>query len=125
MHFANPQWIIVSPKTITLAAGAAGQVNATMRIPVNARPGEYQALVVFQPVAPGASADTPNIQVGTKVVFRIAQSNLFVGVYWRIRSLFEIFTPWSYMVLALLVLVPLAWFLARRFRISLSVSRKP
>ena len=124
VHFADPKWITVAPKTISLEAGDTGLVNATMKVPLRARPGEYQALLVAQPIALGAGANTPNIQVGTKVVFRIAQSNLVIALYWRIRSLLEIWAPWSYIVLATLIVLPFSFFFVRRYRVSLVVRRR-
>jgi hypothetical protein len=124
VHFADPKWITVAPKTISLEAGESGLVNATMKVPLRARPGEYQALLVAQPIALGAGANTPNIQVGTKVMFRIAESNLLIGLYWRIRSLLEIWAPWSYIVLAAVTVLVLSFIIVRRYRVSLVVTRR-
>jgi hypothetical protein len=124
VHFADPAWITVLPETIVLEAGARGLVTPTMRVPLKARPGDYQALLVAQPIMPGADAATPNIQVGTKVLFRIARSNLLMAVYWRIRSLFELWSPWPYLVLAALIALPATVLVIRRYRVSLAVTRR-
>jgi hypothetical protein len=122
--FADPRWITVSPGTVSIEASQSALINATIQVPLTVRPGEYQALIVAQPLVPGASADTPNVQVGTKVVFRIVQSNVLVALYWRIRSLADLWAPWSYVGLALVVGLPLGWFLMRRYRVSFAVSRR-
>lgn len=122
--FADPRWIRVTPGTVSLEASRSALINATITVPFLARPGDYQTLIVAQPIVPGASANMPNVQVGTKVVFRIVQSNPWAALYWRIRSLLELWAPWSYIVLALLFVLPLAWYLARRYRVSFAVSRR-
>ena len=122
--FADPRWVTVSPGTVSLDASRSALINATISVPFLARPGNYQALIVAQPVVPGASANTPNVQVGTKVVFRIVHSNPFAALYWRIRSLLELWAPWSYILLALLVVLLLVRYVARRYRVSFAVSRR-
>ena len=122
--FADPRWVTVSPTTVSLDASRSALINATISVPFFARPGNYQALIVAQPIVPGAGANTPNVQVGTKVVFRIVHSNPLAALYWRIRSLLELWAPWSYILLALLVVLPLVRYLARRYQVSFAVSRR-
>ena len=121
---ADSRWIALTPAAVSLDASRSALINAIITVPLLVRPGEYQALIVAQPVVPGASPGTPAVQVGTKVVFRIVQSNPLVALFWRIRSLFEMWAPWSYIGAGIVIAGLLIWFLRRRYAVSFSVVRR-
>lgn len=123
-RFVDPRWIQVTPAAASIDASRSVLVRATIYVPLTAPSGEYQALIVAQPVVPGASANTPSVQVGTKVVFRVVQSNLLVALFWRVLGLLMLWAPWSYIGLGFLVVVPAVWYISRRYRFAFAVTRR-
>jgi hypothetical protein len=122
--YADPRWFAISPTAATVGPGTAAPFDSVLTLPLVVAPGTYQALVVAQPFDPTANGSRPNIEVGTKVVFRVVPSNWFMAVLWRIYGLFMLWSPWSLIVLAVLVATLLAWIVNSRFHFSFKIARR-
>ena len=68
------EWFDFSPPTMTLAGGASGPVQTRLRIPADAEPGTYSALI-----GPQITTDQPGAQIGAgaaaKLTFTVAPSS--------------------------------------------------
>jgi hypothetical protein len=122
--YADPRWIGISPGSVTLEPSGTALFDATLTLPLVVEPGTYQALIVAEPSVPGDAGSRPNIQVGTKVVFRVVPSNWFMALLWRLYSLLLLWSPWSFIVLAVGAGSLIAWIVHSRYHFSFRVARR-
>ena len=87
-------------------------------------PGDYFAYIEGMPIQ---NLDTGESVIGiaaaTKLYFTIAPSNIFEGIYYRVLSLYNQYTPYSTALLAILAAI-LIWILFRKFfKIDFNIQR--
>lgn len=121
----KPNWFAFDPKEFPVAPGAVQSVQVQLTLPVNAEPGKYFTLLMASP-SKTATSPGANIAVGagTKVSFTVEQTNIFRAIYYRIRDLMKMYSPWSWILLAIVVVAVIAIPLSRKFRFSLGVQRR-
>lgn len=120
---ADPRWIRVTTPPTAVEPSSSALFDSVLTVPFNAAPGTYQVLVVGQPSV-AAQGGAPNIQVGTKVVFKVVAANWLTALWWRLVSLLNLWAPWSYALLIALALLGLLWWVRSRYRFSFGVTRR-
>lgn len=114
-------WFRFAPRRVTLTPGATRKVQTRLRLPSGADPGDYEALVAAQIVSEGKGAQV-GAAAAAKVTFTV-ESETLLGAWWYdIRSAFSDYTPWTWLLPALLALALAAWQLRSRF--SFRVERR-
>lgn len=116
------EWFIFIPDSFHLDASQSQVVEVQANIPIKVAPGDYFAFLSAHPVE---KVDAPNgtkvgISAATKMYFTVAPANFISGVFYRLNSLWKKYTPWTYIVSALLLL-SIATVILRRF-ITLNIS---
>lgn len=119
-------WFSFEPANFYLEPGKTQVVQTKLSLPVKGvKPGDYFAFLSAHPVK---KADTAGISIGvaaaSKLYFTVQPANIFTGIYFRAVSLLALYRPWSYVILAVII-VSLAVMIFRRFfSFNLGVSLK-
>lgn len=119
------EWFSMNPDTFVLDPENIQNVEVRLNLPVKAKPGNYFAFVEAHPVkseeTPGASI---NVAAASKLYFTVKPSNIFQGMYYKTISFFVVNAPWSYIVLAVLVLAALVVFFKQKFSFNIKIATK-
>jgi hypothetical protein len=115
-------WFTFDPSTLTLGPGESQPVHARITLPPDTEPGEYAALIGPEIVAEGTGAQV-GAGAAARLTFTVAPSSgLDAFLRWLFRFLAQ--NPWVLVVVALAIFAVVAWFLRRRFGLSISVNRR-
>ena len=115
------EWFSFDPGTLTLGIEASRAVETTLRIPIDAEPGDYAALIGPQIVSEGSG---PQVGAGAaaRLTFTVQPSSAFDAWLRQIlRFLAE--HPWVWIGALIAVLAVMVLLLRRRF--SITVARRP
>jgi len=106
-------WFRFKPKEFELEPGESKSVDINILLPLSAEAGNYFALVEAKPVS-----DDQGLSIGVAAAarfsFSVESSTLFWSIYNRIASLFTDYSPYSYILVGL-VLVIIIWLILRRY----------
>ena len=92
----SEDWFTFTPSEFTLKPGETQVVNVKLSIPLKSVPGSYFAYIQASPVSSDNSGNAQvTIAAASKLSFEIAPANFFVGIYYRIISLWNIYQPWT------------------------------
>ena len=117
-------WFSFNPPLFRLEPGEDATVGIRVHVPVAARSGDYFALLEAYPVPPDGAGALISVAAATKLSFTVRPSNVFTGsLVWGYHRMNDS-SPYSYILLGLLILVILG-LLARRFlRLQINVTRR-
>jgi hypothetical protein len=122
----DKNWINFYPDTISLEPNSVKMVKVTLDLPIDAKPGDYFVFLQAQPiksdVAGGVS--TVNIAAAAKLYFTIVPANIFMGVYYKLESLWDKFYPWDLVVVLLIIFIVLVYIFRKKFNIQISLKQK-
>lgn len=119
----DKDWFKFSPHKFQLEPGGAQIVEVRLDIPVKVVPGDYFAFIEAHPVVVNESGVTKiNIAAACKFYFSVAPANIFQGIYYRTLSLFTHYSPWSYIVFAVVVFAILTVIFRKKFKFNLRLS---
>lgn len=120
------EWFSFNPLTFHLEPGQSQVVEVKANIPVKVVPGDYFAYLEGHPIKIANSSGGATIGIGaaTKLFFTIKPANIFQGIYYRSAAIMKNYSPWSYVVLAVLVMSILVLIFRRFFSFNLGISRK-
>jgi hypothetical protein len=120
------EWLSFEPEKFHLEPGQAQQVKIKLSLPVKGvKPGQYFAYLEGHPVKKDVAGQTTiGVAAAAKLYFKVAPANFFVGLYYRIASLFALYSPWSYVVLAIVVAAILIALFRRFFSFNIGISFK-
>ena len=120
------EWFSFEPKTFYLEPGKAQQVQVKLSIPIkNVKPGDYFVFLEGHPVKISTAGGTNiGIAAAAKLYFTVAPANVFAGIYYRVVSLFTMYAPWSYVVLAVILASLLVVLIRRYFSLNIGFSVK-
>jgi P pilus assembly chaperone PapD len=118
------EFIILSPTSFYLEPGASQVISLSLDIPVKAKPGDYLAYIEAHPVATSQGGMTIGVAAANKLYFTVRPANAFVGAANHIANFFTGNAPVSYIVLGAVVAGLLAFFLRRRLKVDIRVTRR-
>jgi hypothetical protein len=113
-----------SPVSFDLDAGKSQVISLALDIPVNARPGDYLGYVEAHPVSQATGGTSIGIAAASKIYFTIKPANTFMGITNAIGNFFSRTSPFSYVVLGIIILATLVYFLRRRIKLEVKVIKK-
>ncbi|MGC9605640.1 MAG: hypothetical protein ABSF56_02705 [Minisyncoccia bacterium] len=119
-----PGWFTFSPTTFTLDAGKSQDVSITMVVPVKAVPGDYFAFLEGGPVSSNKPGTTVGVAVAAKLFFTVAPANIFQAALYRISSFFSAYSPWTWIVLGLVLCAVVVYLFRRFFSLSFAVRKR-
>jgi hypothetical protein len=120
-------WFSFEPAQFYLEAGQTQSVQTKLSLPVRgASPGDYFAFLSAHPVIKKSEGGATSIGVAaaSKLYFTVAPANFFSGIYYRAVSLFKLYSPWSYVVSAIIIAALAVLLFRRFFSLNFGVSLK-
>lgn len=123
----DKKWINFYPDSFNLEPGKVQMVNVSIDLPINAKPGDYFTFLQAQPVKndTGDGSNTSiNIAAAAKLYFTIVPANIFMGVYYKMESLWEKFYPWDLIIVLLIIFIILVYIFRKKFNIQISLKEK-
>ena len=93
------EWFTFGPQKFPLSAGGSQNVEVSLTLPVDARPGDYFAFLEAHPVAK-AEGVTIGVAAATKLNFTVKPAGVLGAAVERLRSLLENNAPASYIIIA-------------------------
>ncbi|MDZ7726125.1 MAG: hypothetical protein U5L75_00910 [Candidatus Campbellbacteria bacterium] len=103
---APEEWFTFTPGVFPLEPGETQRVDVKLDLPVrDVKPGDYLAYLEAEPVDQSGEGGATSIGVAaaTKLYFTVAPANIFQGLYYRGLSIVETHSPWSYVILVVLL----------------------
>ena len=120
------EWFKFEPSQFYLEPGQSQLVQIKLTLPIRgAQPGDYFAFLQGRPLQKTESGMTSvGVAAATKLYFTVTPANFFVGIYYRIGSLLKLYSPWSYVVLTVIIAALLIILFRRFFSFNIGVSFK-
>lgn len=101
------EWFTFTPQKFPLSAGGSQNVEVSLTLPVDVRPGNYFAFLEAHPKAKGEGV-TIGIAAATKLNFTVKPAGVLGAAIERVRSLLENNAPASYVILGIIAGVTVA-----------------
>lgn len=117
------EWFRFSPTRFELKPGRQKPVEISLTIPVNAKAGDYFALVEGHPIAEGKGLNI-GIAAATKFNFTVESSSLFWSIINRLTTWFANNSPYSYIVAGVILLAIAIFIIRRNLKLSFKIERK-
>ncbi len=120
------EWFSFEPLNFHLEPGQSQQVQVKLTLPIKgAQPGDYFAFLQGRPIKKTEGGMTSvGIAAATKLYFTLAPANFLVGIYYRLVSLSDLYSPWSYVILTIIIAALLIVLFRRFFSFNIGVSFK-
>ena len=108
-------WFLIEPRSFDLEPGASTRVAVSLRLPVDAREGDYSVLIEVHPVIGGGGATARGDTAATKLLFSVKRTD---GGFFQRAALHV------YIASGLAAAVMLAWLMRRFFPLRLRLERR-
>ena len=97
-------WFSFTPSQFHIEPGKTQNVAIKLTLPVKAKPGDYFCFLEAHPVSkPGEGGVAIGVAAATKVYFSVIPANTWQAITHRISTFFELYAPWTYVVLAVII----------------------
>ena len=116
-------WFRFSPARFELKPGRQEPVDISLTIPVNAKAGDYFALVEGHPIA-GEKGLNIGIAAAAKLNFTVESSSLFWSIVNRLTTWFANNSPYSYIAAGVILLAIAILVIRRYIKLSFKIERK-
>jgi len=115
-----------SPETFELAPGEAKVVDIRLNLPLKIEPGKYFAYLEASPAATTSTASGTSVGVAAaaKLYFEIAPANIFVAIYYKLASLWTLYSPWTLWGTLLVGFIIIILLLKKFLNINISLRKK-
>jgi len=118
------EWFIFSPSSFYLEPGEVEQVSIKLILPVKMRPGDYFAFLEAHPIAEAGPGTTIGVAAATKLYFKVVPSNIIEAFYYRVSSFFRENSPWSWIILGIILGAIVLTILRKHFAFKLGIQIK-
>lgn len=121
-------WFRFVPLSFTLAPGKTQPVSITITVPIRSVPGDYFAYLEAHPIAQAHHGQSRvGIAAASKLFFTVASANSLLGIYYRLASLWQIATPYNWIVVVLGVTLVSGYIVKRLFvfQIGIRIKKNP
>lgn len=126
----NKEWFSFEPLQFYLEPNQSQIVQIKMTLPIKTVPGDYFAYLQAQPIKKTAAAGSATIGVAAaaKLYFEVVPANIWQGIYYRVASLLKMYSPWTWVVLALVagaaIIVGIRILFKKFFKLQIKISKK-
>lgn len=118
------EWFIFSPQKFHLDPGKVQVVNVKLNLPIAVAPGDYFAYLEGSPTVKSQSGQTTiGIAAAAKLYFTIVPANIFAGIYYKIVSFWQVYSPWPQRVLILIALILAGAFFKKFFNFQIGLKK--
>lgn len=120
------EWFSFEPSSFHLEPGAIQSVQIKLKLPIRGvKPGDYFAFLQAYPEAKVQEGKTSiGVAAAAKLYFTVRPANIFVGFYYRLKSLYQIYYPWSLIVVIIVMATLLIAIFRKFFHFNIGVSVK-
>lgn len=120
------EWFSFEPLNFHLEPGKSQVVQIKLTLPVKGvKPGDYFAFLQGFPTKKAQVGGTSvGVAAAAKLYFTVAPANIFVGIYYRIASLYKLYAPWSYVISAIIIVALLIVLFRRYFSFNIGINVK-
>jgi hypothetical protein len=115
---APEAWFSFDPQEVTLAPGETTPVSVTLDIPAGARPDDYEALLQAE-IVPEGEGTTVGAAAAATLKFTVKPSNILQAWQLEAETWFGEKQPWTTVVPLGAAFLAVAWWLRRRFTVSI------
>lgn len=129
-HEKQPQlrppqnWFIFSPQKFHLDPGKVQIVDVKLNLPIRVAPGDYFAYLEGHPVKKSQAGQTTiGIAAAAKLYFTVVPANIFAGIYYKIASFWQVYSPWPQRFLILLVIGVAYLWIRKHFNIQIGLKK--
>lgn len=125
-HLLPSNWLTFTPSSFLIEPGGSQIVEVQLKIPLtDVIPGDYFCYLEGYPKTDVTSGETSvGIAAAAKLYLTIAPSNIFQAIYYKTLSIWEIFYPWSLVVLIAVTLIIIVTIFKKLFNFELNIKRK-
>ena len=114
-----------SPATFELEPGEAQVVDVRLNLPLKVEPGQYFAYLEASPTATAATGGASvGVAAAAKLYFEVAPANVFQAIFYKLASIWELYSPWSLRVTIFIVLIIAILILRKFLNINISLRKK-
>lgn len=122
------EWFHFEPKIFDLEPGRARTVEIRVDLPIKAVPGDYFAFLEGHPIDKSVQTASGSARIGVaaaaKLYFSVAPSNVFQAIYYKVTSFFVKTSPWSQIIIGVIVLAFMVVFVRRNFKFNITIGKK-
>ena len=117
------EWFVFKPQTFTLEPGQRQVVEISLVLPINAKPGRYFAFLQAKPTAQVQGEGTTKIGIAAaaKLWFDVVPANVWFGIYYRLLSLYQMYSFWINAVVSVMVTAILIALFRKFFKVSIQL----
>lgn len=118
------EWFRFEPELFTLEPGKSRLVDINLVMPMKAEPGDYFAYVEARPVLDQKKGTTIGIAAAAKLYFTVEPANLWQAIIYRISYFFRTYSPWTWIVLGILLAAVLTSLFKKYFKLDIGIKFK-
>lgn len=118
------EWFSFSPDKFYLEAGQQQRVAVKLTLPVKTEPGEYFNYVEAFPVIEKEGGTSMGVAVGARLFFTVVPANLWQAFTWRVSTFWTNNSPWTWVVLGMVLAAIIVLLFKRFFSFQLGVKKK-
>lgn len=119
------KWFSFDPPRFYLNPGELKNVIIRLNLPVKTKPGDYFAFVEAHPLMkPTEGGATIGVAAAAKLYFSVAPANIFQGIYYWIVAFLTKHSPWTWIILVLIIGAVIVLLVKRFVKFNIAVSRK-
>lgn len=119
------EWFSFEPQSFHLEPGQIQNVRIILTLPTKVQPGNYFAYLEGHPVKKSETGQTSiGVAAAAKLYFTVAPANIFQGIYYRVVSFWAMYSPWTWVVLGIILTVIVIVFFRKRFAFQVGIKKK-
>jgi len=120
----SKEWFSFNPSPFHLEPGQSQSVAVKLTLPVKTKPGDYFAYLEAHPIIKAGPGTTIGVAAATKTYFKVVPANIWQAITHRISSFFTMYAPWTYVVLAVVVVAIIIAIFRKFFAFQIGIRRK-
>ena len=119
------EWFAFSPDSFSLNPGEVQTVRITLNVPLKVIPGDYFSYLEAHPIKKAEAGVTSiGIAAAAKLYFTVAPANIFQGIYYRFISFWKMYSPWTWVVLGIVLAAIVIVFFRKHFAFQVGIQKK-
>jgi hypothetical protein len=118
------EWFSFSPSEFYLEPNASKNVDIKLNLPMKMKPGDYFCYLEAHPIVKSGAGTTIGVAAATKAYFTVMPANIWQAMYYKISSFFAVYSPWTYVVSAIVLAGIIITIFRRFFAFQIGIKRK-
>lgn len=118
------EWFNFSPSQFHLEPGQSQSVAVKLNLPIKVKPGDYFCYLEAHPIIKAGPGTTIGVAAATKTYFKVIPANIWQAMYYKVSSFLTMYTPWTYVVLAVMAAAFLIAIFRKFFAFRISIRKK-